>query len=272
MAGAPALPPAHSTRPRQLSQSRRSAGASLNRPREQRVPAGPPCPAALGAGSEIHTPNPPALPPHPRIQPGAQTRQPASTWSSVLGYRGTTPNTGDCLSCQRRTPTWASTPLPGQGEAWLGEGQVGRGHRAHELETLLLPARAPEMSWLRNARLCSQHLWLWGPQPSCCSWLLKPVGPRRRRRAGVGSWDHSREGGKLLPCSWPGRGLGREAVGPLLDRGTRSEGPGVWPLQRRVGSWLSGHQGVLSGPGEAGAALGGGQYLWLSLVLGIMGG
>lgn len=107
------------------SQQKARAEASLNWPRWLQVPAGPPCPQALGAGPELHTPNPlPSLPTLAFSLGPKQGAEPAP--ASLLGNRGTTPDNRDSLSCQGRTPPWAC--MPGWGEAWGGEGgKTGRG-------------------------------------------------------------------------------------------------------------------------------------------------
>lgn len=49
--------------------------------------------------------------------------------ATLLGNRGTTPNTRDCLCCQGHAPTWAcilaSLPKPGWGCGEAGRGQQG---------------------------------------------------------------------------------------------------------------------------------------------------
>ena len=124
------------------SQQKARARASLNWPRWLQVPAGPPCPQALGAGPELHTPNPlPSLPTHAFSLGPKHGMEPAQPPSLVTEAQHPTIET----LCPAK-----AAPQPGPaclaGEKPVG-GKVGRqagggGSRAPEPGDPSLPSQA----------------------------------------------------------------------------------------------------------------------------------
>lgn len=133
--------------------------------------SGPSLPAGPGSGkSGLHTPNPlPSLPTHTFSLGPKHGGEPAS----LLGNRGTTPNTRDCVSCQHHAPTWACTP--GQRLAG-GRGRAGRQEGAGPQGSEPPPPQAQA-----GQGCCFGSLWLHGPQPQPPLLALNLAGLRRRR-------------------------------------------------------------------------------------------
>lgn len=144
------------------SQQKGRAGASPNRPGELHVPAGPPCPQGLGAGSEF-TPQIlclPSPPTHSAWGPNmARSQSPATL---VTKAQHPTPETV-CAAKATPQPGPASWPayrsLAGGGGRWAGG------------------SRDPWTSLpkLRPARAVVPATLDWAaPDPSCCSQPLRP--------------------------------------------------------------------------------------------------
>lgn len=124
-------------------------GASLDGPGSFKPQRALPAHRAWVREVSVHAPNPLlSLPTHTLRLGPKQGREPVP--AALLGNRGTTPNTRDGVSCQRRTPTWACTTtpcLPAVGKRSCGWGGGGQGAAG-----LPLPK-------LRPARLLSQPPW-----------------------------------------------------------------------------------------------------------------
>lgn len=160
--------------------------------------------------------------------------------ASRLGNESTTPSTKDCLSCRRRTPTWACVPCCGG--AWLGLGRGQQGPLHPETPSLPAQAQAGQGCGASN-RDCV------APDPSPSPSLNR--GTEWGTEAGL--WKGSGEAGCEAPFC-PGR---RQQAPFLAGVMGGSPVPGA-RVGGTMGGWLSGRAGAMPGPGKPGGTGDGG--------------